>query len=247
VPARSFQYLSGLTVLITHILTVALVDTANRFSDLTDQIGRILIIIPITPVYRQSRQLRELSDAFAALFDAVSADPTEPAKGEDEADLRPLLAEGLQGEDLARWLADRIVEVEAGVGSLPSIAVFVDDGASIDPLAEAVRKHLKPHNIAIMGYKDGLVVGDEREVRVFDVRHVKGMEFEAVFFVGVDGMASRIPEMFHRFVYVGITRAATYLGVTCARRLPPVLEPVRSHFSDTTWAAARAPVTAERA
>ncbi|MEH2565219.1 hypothetical protein V1289_004846 [Bradyrhizobium sp. AZCC 2289] len=187
--------------------------------------------------YRQSRRLRELSDDFAAQIDASPIEPTKPSKGDDEADVRPLLAEGLQGEGLARWLADRIVEVEAGVGSLPSIAVFVDDGALVEPLAGAVRELLKQHNIAVMGYKDGLVVGDEREVRVFDIRHVKGMEFEAVFFVGVDDMAARNPDMFYRFVYVGITRAATYLGLTCAKRLPPVLEPVRSHFSDGSWSA----------
>jgi hypothetical protein len=45
--------------------------------------------------------------------------------------------------------------------------------------------------------------------------------------------------MFYRYLYVGITRAATYLGLTCAKRLPAVLEPVRSHFSDGSFADAR--------
>jgi hypothetical protein len=31
-------------------------------------------------------------------------------------------------------------------------------------------------------------VGDAREVRVFDVNNVKGMEFEAVFFIGIDDL-----------------------------------------------------------
>jgi len=61
------------------------------------------------------------------------------------------------------------------------------------------------------------------------------MEFEAVFFVGVDDMASRIPELFHRFVYVGITRAATYLGLTCRQVLPKGLASLRSHFSTGKW------------
>lgn len=185
--------------------------------------------------YRQGRRLRELSDDFAMLIDGATAEPTEAMKGDEEADVRPLLGEGLDGAELAQWLAERIVEVESGVGSLPSIAVFVDDAALVEPLALAVRERLKPHNISVMGYKDGLVVGDEREVRVFDIRHVKGMEFEAVFFVGVDDMASRIPELFHRFVYVGITRAATYLGLTCRQILPKSLAPLRSHFSTGRW------------
>jgi hypothetical protein len=51
VRTRSFQYLCGLTVLFTHVLAVALIATATRFSDIRDQIGSILIVIPITLVY----------------------------------------------------------------------------------------------------------------------------------------------------------------------------------------------------
>jgi UvrD-like helicase C-terminal domain len=87
-----------------------------------------------------------------------------------------------------------------------------------------------------MGYKGGLVVGDVREVRIFDVQHIKGMEFEAVFFLDIDQLAERIPGLFLRFLYVGVTRAATYLGVTCEKALPKPLELVRSHFATTSWA-----------
>jgi hypothetical protein len=39
----------------------------------------------------------------------------------------------------------------------------------------------------------GRSVGDAREVRVFDVNNVKGMEFEAVFLVGIDDWPSAFP------------------------------------------------------
>jgi superfamily I DNA/RNA helicase len=94
---------------------------------------------------------------------------------------------------------------------------------------------LAKRNILIAGCKEGRIVGDEREVRVFDVQHIKGLEFEAVFFVGVDQLAARIPDLFRRFVYVGMTRAATYLGVTCETSLPSGLEPLRSHFGTDGW------------
>ena len=48
---HSFRYLSGITVLATHIVAVALIATASRFSDITDQIGSILVVIPVTLVY----------------------------------------------------------------------------------------------------------------------------------------------------------------------------------------------------
>ena len=78
-------------------------------------------------------------------------------------------------------------------------------------------------------------MGDAREVRFFDVQHIKGMEFEAVFFAGIDRLAERIPGLFLRFLYVGVTRAATYLGLTCETLLPGRLEPVRRHFTTTGW------------
>ena len=57
-------------------------------------------------------------------------------------------------------------------------------------------------------------------MRVFDVRHIKGLEFEAVFFIGIDRLAENYPELFGNYLYVGATRAATYLGLTCERELP---------------------------
>jgi hypothetical protein len=185
--------------------------------------------------YRQSRRLRELSDTLALLFDPASRTKTDPPRGDEEADAWPLLGENLSGDALAQWLADRIYEVERGIGRLPSIAVFVDGDDKIEPLLAAMQPLLRERNIPIVGYKGGLVVGDEREVRIFDVQHIKGMEFEAVFFVGIDRLAERIPGLFLRFLYVGVTRAATYLGLTCETILPKRLEPVRAHFTTTSW------------
>jgi hypothetical protein len=185
--------------------------------------------------YRQSQRLRELSDSLALLLDPASKTRTDSPRGEEEADVWPLLGENLSGDALVQWLAGRIYEVERGIGRLPSIAVFVDGDDRIDPLLAATQPLLRERNIPIMGYKGGLVVGDAREVRMFDVQHIKGMEFEAVFFVGIDRLAKRIPDLFLRFLYVGVTRAATYLGLTCETVLPKQLEPVRSHFSATNW------------
>jgi hypothetical protein len=185
--------------------------------------------------YRQSRHLRELSDALALLLDPEHQATTHPPRETYQADIWPLLGESLAEHGLAAWLADRIHEVDTSVGRLPSTAVFVDGDDRIDPLVEATKDLLAERSIPIVGCKEGRVKGDEREVRVFDIRHIKGMEFEAVFFVDIDVLAQRIPELFHRFLYVGITRAATYLGVTCQAKLPTRLEPIRSRFRTAGW------------
>lgn len=185
--------------------------------------------------YRQSQKLRELSDALAALLDGDDRPETEPSKGSDEANAWPLLGQGLTGKALAEWLATRIGEVEDAVGRLPSIAIFVDGDGPIDELVSVIKPLLAKRNIPVAGCKEGKVVGDEREVRVFDVQHIKGLEFEAVFFVGVDALAARIADLYRRFVYVGVTRAATYLGVTCEAVLPAGLEALKPHFGTTGW------------
>jgi DNA helicase IV len=51
-------------------------------------------------------------------------------------------------------------------------------------------------------------------VRVFDVQHIKGLEFEAVLFVGLERLAQRYPDLFEKYLYVGATRAAMFFGMT---------------------------------
>lgn len=180
--------------------------------------------------YRQSHQLRLLTRAL----ENRTALEDESTKDLDD-DVSPLLVENLHGAELGEWISERIYEVEQTVGRLPSIAVFVDGDQEIDPLVRSVGTKLAPHNIAIVGCKEGRVVGDRQEVRVFDVRQIKGLEFEAVFFVSIDKLHRSMPLLFERFLYVGMTRAATYLAITCEGVLPEPLERVRSRFSTRSW------------
>lgn len=180
--------------------------------------------------YRQARRLRELG-ATLARDQGPSA---EGPAGEEDADVWPLLAEHHTGGQLGAWLAERIVDVERAVGRLPSIAAFVDGEDRVDELVGLIQPHLQRRNVPIVGCRGGRVVGDAQEVRVFDVRHIKGLEFEAVFFVGIDRLAQRLPDLFDRYLYVGITRAATYLGITCDESLPDSLEFARANFGDAS-------------
>jgi DNA polymerase III delta prime subunit len=187
----------------------------------------------ISTLYRQSRALRGLADDLATLQEGRSLRPSsaEAAAG----DPKPLLKVGIHGDAVAEWLSDRILEIERLVGSLPSIAVFVDGEAAIAPLVTTAAARLETASITIVGCHGGRVVGDAQEVRVFDIKHIKGLEFEAVFFVGVDRLAARLPQLFDRYIYVGVTRAATYLGITCEVELPGQLADVRHHFDSGGW------------
>src|SRR5258708_6673395 len=94
---------------------------------------------------------------------------------------------------------------------------------------------LTQSNISIVGCRDGRAVGNSQEVRVFDIRHIKGLEFEAVFFVAIDKLANRLPDLVQKYLYVGVTRAATFLGLTCEAKLPQELDFVRPLLSSSNW------------
>lgn len=102
---------------------------------------------------------------------------------------------------------------------------------AVSPLATALSVALSPHNIRAVACPNGQVVGQEVDVRVFDVQHIKGLEFEAVFFVGIDVLARQSPRLFDKYLYVGVTRAAAYLGITCeGKDLPEKIRSLRPRF-----------------
>lgn len=179
--------------------------------------------------YRQSRQLNELSrDIIQAVGGSIQL-VNLPAEVDNDI-VAPVLLENSSAQATVRWVAARIADIERLVLQLPSIAVLVNCEADVDPTAKALEALLADHNIRVTACREGQAVGQESSVRVFDIQHIKGMEFEAVFFVGVDRLSKSQPELFDKYIYVGATRAAAYLGLACEGILPQQLESVRHHF-----------------
>lgn len=186
--------------------------------------------------YRQSRQLNEFAKAVIQAAGGKDSGVTLPEHVDNEGVL-PALSEGLSNQgDLVHWLAGRILEIESFVKQLPSIAILVNSEAAVQPLADALDKVLANANIRVVACPNGRVIGQDNDVRVFDVQHIKGLEFEAVFFVGIDQLARMHPGLFDKYLYVGATRAATYLGLTCEGALPATINTLRPMFV-RDWAA----------
>lgn len=183
----------------------------------------------ITVSYRQSKQLNELARAMIRAVGGTEQHASLPAHV-DSNGVAPALLEHANGEDVVAWLSDRIREIERFVGQLPSTAIFVNSEAEVAPVADALNTVLAEHNIQVIACREGQAVGQESNVRVFDVQHIKGLEFEAVFFVAIDRLAALHPELFDKYLYVGTTRAATYLGLTCEGAMPAAIESLRTHF-----------------
>ena len=187
----------------------------------------------IDVAYRQSRKLNELASLL------TSTDTETKTRLPDHLDnegVPPVLGLGLADvPSLVRWLAERIAEIETFAGQLPSIAVLVNEREMVHPLAEELNEALADMNIRAVPCPDGQVMGQGNDVRVFEVEHIKGLEFEAVFFVDVEKLERREPELFDKYLYVGATRAATYLGVTClGTEAPAALDRVR-HLFEERW------------
>ena len=116
---------------------------------------------------------------------------------------------------------------------MPTIAVLVNSKDEVDPIAYALNELLEDVNQNVVACSDQNL-GIDNDIRVFEVQHIKGLEFEAVFFVGVDQLALQMVDLFGKYLYVGATRSATYFGMTCDSQLPDDLEPLREFF-DVKW------------
>ena len=187
----------------------------------------------ITVSYRQSEQLVRFAKAVATLGGSEPDDIVLPDRLDIEG-VAPVGKEHLSSDpDRAAWLSQRIREIEKVVGKVPTIAVLVNDEAEVEPLAEALNERLEEINLTAAACKDGKFVGNDRDVRVFNIRHIKGLEFEAVFFVGLDETLNSHPDLFAQYLYVGATRAATYLGVSFDGACPPELSNLESFFIES--------------
>ncbi|MGD0142609.1 MAG: ATP-binding domain-containing protein [Rhizomicrobium sp.] len=170
----------------------------------------------INVTYRHSIPLNELAHKIALISDARAQPAALPANVNNEGQL-PVFGKLLSKHgDIATWLAQRIGEIERFTQSMPTIAVLVTNEAEVQPIAIALNSALSAQNLRAVACPLGQSVGQENDVRVFDVEHIKGLEFEAVFFVGVDQLAELRPNLFEKFLYVGATRAASYFGLTTA-------------------------------
>jgi hypothetical protein len=188
----------------------------------------------LTTTYRHSRKLNDFASELVRIASGVS-NAVLPESVDSEG-VAPALGINLRNpSEISAWLAKRIKEVEQITEVVPSIAVLVNSEAEVSPMAEALSIALADQNIRAVPCSNGQTLGQGTDVRVFDVQHIKGLEFEAVFFVSIDKFAEQAPKLFDKYLYVGVTRAATYLGVTCeGGGLPSRLEPLERMF-ERAW------------
>jgi hypothetical protein len=194
-----------------------------------------LQIRTITVSYRQSRQLNELAHQIILISDANTVDVALPQHVDNEG-VAPVVGYNLRNRELTiNWLARRITEIESFVQQLPSIAILVNNEEGVKHISKDLNDALEDRNIRVVACPNGQVMGQENDVRVFDIQHIKGLEFEAVFFINIDTLARNHLDLFEKYLYVGATRAATYLGVTCEGPELPQKMMALEHVFGNSW------------
>lgn len=136
-------------------------------------------------------------------------------------------------DTIAEWIVRNICEIFNRFNDFPSIAVLVGNEADVIPTAKALEDKGNDVGLRVEACVLGQSIGTETNVRVFDIHHIKGLEFEAAFFISLDQMFSKNPSDIVRYLYVGATRAANFLGITTSTAyLSKNLEQCASLFKD---------------
>ena len=120
------------------------------------------------------------------------------------------------------WIEQRIREIYTAYGkTLPSIAIFLNGKDRVSAFAQALQDtdFFYDNGINVIDGSLGTTLGNRNQVRVFPIDKVKGMEFDAVFFVDINN-AKGNEEIIKCYLYVGVSRAAFFLGVTLTEDVP---------------------------
>ena len=131
-----------------------------------------------------------------------------------------------------RWICERILEVKQAYGEIPSIAIFVKDEIEAANLTEDIENLniLYTEGIEIKDCSSQDISIDKSCVRIFPLELVKGMEFEVVFFHNIDIIDNPFID---KYLYVGLSRATFYMGVTSSEIKSKDLQNLKERFQES--------------
>jgi len=203
--------------------------------DECEVISPAIDIYTITKVYRQSPKLLNIAKILYENNVGMKA-PFESAYPERSKEPDPLKFDKFSNSNFGKWVSDRILEIyRIHGGKLPSTAIFVSTDEQIPEAINSIEESLEDYSISLKGCPRGEILGSEGKVRIFSIKYIKGLEFESVFFLNINDIALHHPELFDKYIYVGLTRAASFMGVTYERRFPNKLNNIEDCFLDSTW------------
>ena len=180
------------------------------------------VMVSMKTSYRQSKKLLEVAKLIYE--DTLHQSPRYIANMKTKKVPAPLAYVDENEGKKIEWISKRISEVYRAYGEqMPSIAIFVNDKGEIRrfmPNLEATEFFVK-NKVKVMDGTDVNSQTAESHICVYPIDVVKGMEFDVVFFHDIDNF-SVDTEMMKRFVYVGVSRAAFFLGITLSQNVKEI-------------------------
>lgn len=187
----------------------------NSWDELTSIIPKDkLKLVSLKTSYRQSTVLLDV--AREMYTDTIGQEPNYVAYMKSRKVPSPLMFISRDEDSKINWIEKRIQEVYIAYGKrLPSIAIFLNDKDAIKPFVEKLEDtdFIYESSIKVVDGSGGNVLADSNQIRVYPIDVVKGMEFDVVFFHNIDS-ASLSSDLVKRYIYVGVSRAAFFLGIT---------------------------------
>lgn len=160
----------------------------------------------------------------------------------DEAEPKPLMIISEDEDEKLNWIAERIIEIYKAYGeTIPSIAVFLPEENLLESFAKKLGDidTLSDVGINVKACRNGEVLGVKDTIRIFSIDKIKGLEFEAVFFHNLDKIQNQnlSQDLLLKYLYVGLSRATFYLGLTLNNELTEELEFLQASFEsiEKTW------------
>lgn len=209
----------------------------DDFSNIVENIERKDLAIS----YRQSPTLLSLAQTIYEKSTGKKANYISYIE-KDKAEPKPLMLISTSEVEKLNWLAERIIEIYKAYGdSIPSIAIFLPEESQLEYFANSLGDLdiLADVGILVKASRNGEVLGDKNTVRVFSIDKIKGLEFEAVFFHNIDELQKQnlSNDLLLKYIYVGISRATFYLGMTISKELNENFTFITNNFDMTekTW------------
>lgn len=186
------------------------------WTDLKNDMIPNLAIEELAVSYRQSAALVDVARQMYLDSKGKEASYHSNKNNNIIADAKPLAYVNDDEEKKIAWMAHRIVEVFKNFGNeMPTVAIFVGDNENIQNLVSDLKDQDCLNSIEVADCSDRRTCSLTKCVRIFRMREVKGMEFEVTFFHNIDiALQGANSELMRRYLYVGISRAATHLAAT---------------------------------
>lgn len=180
--------------------------------------------------YRQSERLVNLAKDILKL-DGLNIPNISLPNRLNSLGVAPVWKSNLSSPSkIAGWLNDRIREIDQHYQKTITIAILLNDESQADEISKLLNSYMVDISIKAVVCKDGNFIGNDKDVRLYHIKHIKGLEFEASFFVGLDETVEMYPHLFMKYLYVGASRAANYLGITFNGEIPTIFDSLGQHF-----------------